>query len=194
MTKKLSSLAAALILGAACWAQAMSGAAQPMSGYSNEGQGADASGMMAPPAPIDDSGPAMMSQAMSYDALKRSGRLADIATGAMLRSDTSTGRKVIYSSLMAAEAIAAKGPAVLFFAADWCPSCQTDLRDINMNGTRLGNITVIVVDFDTSAELRTRYGIGLQDTYVSIDAMGSRLAAWNGGGVAGILAHMKRGM
>ncbi|HUX36868.1 MAG TPA: thioredoxin family protein [Rectinemataceae bacterium] len=194
MTKKLSSLAAALAIGVASWAQAMSGAPLPMSGYSNGVQGGDASGMMAPPTVLDDSGPAMMSSVMSYDELKSSGRLADVARGAMLRTGPSTGRKLLYSTLTAAEAIASKGPAILFFAADWCPSCQADLRDINTNGSSLGNITVIVVDYDKSAELKARYGIGIQDSFVRIDAMGSRLVAWNGGGVAGILAHVKQGM
>jgi hypothetical protein len=36
--------------------------------------------------------------------------------------------------------------AVLLFAADWCPYCQADLKDINANGSRLGGVTIVVVD------------------------------------------------
>ena len=74
-------------------------------------------------------------------------------TGSMMSSNTLTadpkvgsraahgeehGNKVIFTDLEAAEALAAKAPTVLFFAADWCPYCQADLKDINANGSRLG--------------------------------------------------------
>ena len=63
---------------------------------------------------------------------------ADPKTGHMLRVDAGMGHKVLFTTLKAAEAIAAKGPAVLMFAADWCPICQADLKDINAHGSLLG--------------------------------------------------------
>ena len=101
---------------------------------------------------------------------------------------------MIYTDLEAAKALAAKGPTVLFFAADWCPYCQADLRDINANGSRLGNITIVVVDYDKERRAgEGTYGVTVQDTFVQIDAEGAKLGAWNGGGVDGILARVKRG-
>ncbi|MGO8695869.1 MAG: thioredoxin family protein [Rectinemataceae bacterium] len=102
----------------------------------------------------------------------------------------SSGNKVIFTTLEAAEGIAAKGPAVLFFAADWCPYCQADLKDINANGSRLGNAAIIVLDYDKVSDLKTMYGITVQDTFVQIDSAGRKLAVWNGGGVDGILNHL----
>ena len=52
----------------------------------------------------------------------------------------SEGKKVIFSTLEDAQALAAAGPVVLFFAADWCPTCIAALRDINANGGKLGAI------------------------------------------------------
>jgi thiol-disulfide isomerase/thioredoxin len=118
---------------------------------------------------------------------------ADPKVGSELRFAKSTGNKVIYTDLEAAKALAAKGPTVLFFAADWCPTCQADLKDINANGSRLGNITIVVVDYDKERQLEKAFGITVQNTYVQIDATGSKLAGWNGGGVDGILARVKRG-
>ena len=118
--------------------------------------------------------------------------MADRTVGAALRSAPSSGRKVPYTSLEAAEALAAKDPTVLFFAADWCPYCQADFKDINANGSRLGAITIVVVDYDKERELETTYGVTAQDTFVQIDPNGMRLAAWNGGGVDGILARVKQ--
>jgi thiol-disulfide isomerase/thioredoxin len=117
---------------------------------------------------------------------------ADPRTGSMLRTAGSTGNKVLFSTLDAAEALAAKGPTVLMFAADWCPICQADLKDINANGSRLGNIAIVVVDYDKAAELKSRYGITVQHIYVQIDAKGKKLAIWSGGGVDGILSHVDK--
>jgi thiol-disulfide isomerase/thioredoxin len=104
----------------------------------------------------------------------------------------STGRKVIFSTPADAQALAAKGPTVLFFAADWCPTCQAALKDINANGERMTVITIVVVDYDRSADLKRRYGVTTQHTFVQIDADGAKLAAWNGGGVDVIVKNTKR--
>jgi thiol-disulfide isomerase/thioredoxin len=104
----------------------------------------------------------------------------------------STGRKVIFSTLADARALAAKGPTVLFFAADWCPTCQAALKDINANGDRMTGITIVVVDYDRAADLKKRYGVTAQHTFVQIGADGAKLAAWNGGGVDVIVRNTKR--
>ncbi len=118
---------------------------------------------------------------------------ADPKVGNELRFAMSTGHKVIFTDIEAAEALAAKTPTVLFFAADWCPYCQADLKEINANGSRLGDITIVVANYDNERELEKTYGVTVQDTFVQIDSMGARLAAWNGGGVDGILSRVKRG-
>jgi thiol-disulfide isomerase/thioredoxin len=118
--------------------------------------------------------------------------MADPKTGAMLRMAMGPAQKVLFTTLKAAEALAAKGPTVLLFAADWCPTCQADLKELNTSGSRLGNITVVVVDYDKAADLKARYGVTYQHSYVQIDATGKKLALWSGGGIDGILAHIAR--
>ena len=122
-----------------------------------------------------------------------SSAMADPKVGHMLRMASSTGHKVIFTDLAVAEAMARTGPTVLFFAADWCPFCQADLRDINAHGDQLRNITIVVVDYDKAIDLETRYAVTAQDTFVQIDPDGRSLAAWNGGGVDGILSHVVTG-
>ena len=93
--------------------------------------------MMAEPNSMKGSTDSMMA-AMDYETLKKEGKLADPKMGMQLRIAMSSGMKVSYKNLMSAEGLANKNPTVLFFAADWCPSCQADLKDINANGAQLG--------------------------------------------------------
>jgi thiol-disulfide isomerase/thioredoxin len=98
----------------------------------------------------------------------------------------------MYSDLKAAQALAATRPTVLFFAADWCPTCRAALKDFEANGSRLGDIAVVIVDYDKNPDLKARYGITAQHTFVQVDAKGARLARWNGGGVDEILKNIKK--
>ena len=52
----------------------------------------------------------------------------------------------------------------------------------------------MIVDYDKSAELKKKYGITVQDTFVQIGQMGDKLVIWNGGGVDGILKNLKNNM
>ena len=104
-----------------------------------------------------------------------------------------TGGQVMFTSLEEARALAAVGPTVLFFNADWCPTCRAEMRRIEARLSELGNITVVVVDYDRNVKLRRKYGVTYQHTYVQIDDDGQKLALWNGGGVDGILNNLVRG-
>lgn len=107
---------------------------------------------------------------------------------------TGMGNKVIFTDLASARKLAERNPVVLFFAADWCPTCRAALKDIDVNGSRLGKATVVVVDYDKNADLKARYGVTAQHTYVQIDSKGAKLAVWNGGGVDEILSRLKKTM
>jgi thiol-disulfide isomerase/thioredoxin len=100
---------------------------------------------------------------------------------------------VIFTDLAAVRELAKKRLVVLFFAADWSPTCQAALDDINANGSRLKDIAVVVVDYDKARELKSQYRVTVQHTFVQIDADGGKLAAWNGGGVDMIVKSVVRG-
>ena len=110
--------------------------------------------------------------------------------GAMMMSG---GRKLEFTTLENARLLATTGPAVLFFYADWCPTCKVAMKNIDSRLSELGNIALIVVDYDDSADLKRKYGVTYQHTYVQIDADGEKLAIWNGGGIGGILENTLRG-
>ena len=67
--------------------------------------------------------------------------------------------------------------SVLFFSASWCPSCQAnDGRLSEWYGSQELPLTTYSVDYDTYTDLRSRYGIVMQDTFVKIDGSGNAVA------------------
>jgi bifunctional UDP-N-acetylglucosamine pyrophosphorylase/glucosamine-1-phosphate N-acetyltransferase len=64
-------------------------------------------------------------------------------------------------------------PALLFFYASWCSYCQgTDDRLRELYAAQSFPLSAYRVDFDTAADLKSRYGILQQDTVVLIDGAG----------------------
>ena len=69
---------------------------------------------------------------------------------------------------------------VIFFAASWCPSCVT--ADTNLAASDIPSwVTVLKADYDSALELRQKYSIASQHTFVSVDAEGNQLRKWVGG-------------
>lgn len=84
-------------------------------------------------------------------------------------SATQPGAYVDYSS----DAVAnTDGTKLLFFHAPWCPQCQMVDADIKEVGVPEG-VTVFKVDYDSNQELRKKYGVTLQTTFVKIDDDGN---------------------
>jgi len=84
---------------------------------------------------------------------------------------------VPYTTEAAAQALAAKGPTVYYFAASWCPTCQATMKDIRAHYKNL-TATIVLVNYDTATALKTRYGITAQHSFVQIDKNGKALAVW----------------
>jgi thioredoxin 1 len=81
---------------------------------------------------------------------------------------------------------------VLFFAATWCPSCRSADKDINANlKTIPATVMIFKADYDLQTELKTKYGITHQHTFVYVDKTGKAIKTWSGGGTAEILAAIK---
>ena len=56
---------------------------------------------------------------------------------------------------------------LLFFSANWCPSCKLAEKDIRENITKIpGDLVIIKADYDTEKELKSKYGVTYQDTFI----------------------------
>ncbi|MBI3963513.1 MAG: thioredoxin family protein [Candidatus Kerfeldbacteria bacterium] len=97
-----------------------------------------------------------------------------------------------YSPTALAEA-QARGRAVLFFHAAWCPICQALDRELQAGGIeRLPeDVTLLKTDFDRETVLKDQYGVTYQYTFVQVDATGAEQAQWSSTDVQSILNHLE---
>jgi thioredoxin 1 len=100
-------------------------------------------------------------EAMTSDAMSKAGVFTTYAPDALTKTE---GHK-----------------NVIFFSATWCPTCQATNKDIQAN---LGNIDpklhILSADYDTSTELKAKYGVTMQHTFVVVDGNGNLIKKTNG--------------
>jgi thioredoxin 1 len=66
--------------------------------------------------------------------------------------------------------------AVLFFHASWCPECAAaDALLVQWYGSMGFPLSTYKIDYDTATDLRARYGVTSQHTFVKIDGQGKAL-------------------
>ncbi len=71
------------------------------------------------------------------------------------------------------------GDVVLFFNASWCPTCQEAVK--NLEGADFPDgLTVVSVDYDSNLDLRRKYGVTTQHTFVQVDPDGEQVAKFTG--------------
>ncbi len=88
---------------------------------------------------------------------------------------------------------------VLFFYANWCPTCRPVNEELNRSEDLIPDDLVIIRvnynDSDTDKaeqELARKYGVTYQHTFVQIDESGMELKKWNGGGLREILNNLNQ--
>jgi thiol-disulfide isomerase/thioredoxin len=83
-----------------------------------------------------------------------------------------------------AERYAAEGKkTVLFFRAYWCGACANAAAEIADEAPRgPSDLVVLEIDYDDSEDLKRRYGVTLQHTFVQVGAAGEKLGQWTGFG------------
>ena len=70
---------------------------------------------------------------------------------------------------------------VLFFRASWCPTCIAVDKDIKANAKSIPeSLTILDVNYDNSTDLKKKYGVTYQHTFVQVDAQGNLIKKWSG--------------
>ena len=111
---------------------------------------------------------------------------------AMMKED---GRYVPYTQEVFDTAVDKK--RVLYFFANWCPTCIPADKNFTENVNKIPeNVVLIRVNYndpDTDAEekaLAQKYGITYQHTFVQIDGQGNVVKKWNGGQIEELLTNI----
>lgn len=123
----------------------------------------------------DDS---MSDDSMSDDAMEEDAAMAEQA-GAFIDYADYEANKAMYDS----------GTVVLFFNATWCPTCQETVGNLEADPAAIpAGLTVVSIDYDSSDELKQKYGITTQHTFVQVDASGKEIKKWTGSADAEAIA------
>ncbi len=70
---------------------------------------------------------------------------------------------------------------VLFFKASWCPTCKAVDADIKAHLKDIPpSLTILDVNYDNSTELKKKYGVTYQHTFVQVDGQGKLIKKWSG--------------
>lgn len=89
------------------------------------------------------------------------------------------GGYIDYADYRGDEDAYADSDVVLFFNASWCPTCQEAAANFESESFPAG-LTVVSVDYDDSEDLKQKYGVTYQHTFVQVDPAGKQLAKFTG--------------
>lgn len=133
--------------------------------------------------------------ASSEDAMMKKEDTMMSSEAAMEKSEDSMMKKEVSTAVYAEykEGVIGNGQtSILFFHAKWCPTCRqadTDLKE--MYGSGVASLPMYKVDYDTYADLKTKYGVTYQHTFVVIDGTGTAKTTVLGPSKAQLLALVK---
>ncbi len=139
---------------------------------------------------------AMHQQEMEADALKDKSMMGSTTADSMMKADTAMMKGAgTYEPYAPGKLAMATGEhkVVLFFHASWCPTCKALDSDIRAHlDTIPATLTILDVDYDTSTELKKKYGVTMQHTMVEVDAQGNLIKKWIGSPtLAALVAEVK---
>jgi len=93
----------------------------------------------------------------------------------------SAGAYITYESYAISADQYAETNVVLFFNADWCSTCKVARDNFEASLAEIPeDLTIVLVDFDDSIELRKKYGVTVQHTFVQIASSGEVIGKWSG--------------
>lgn len=138
--------------------------------------------------------PKLMETDVKLDSTDEMGTLQPTPTGMV--GALSEPRYVEFSP--AALSNSATNRRVLFFYANWCPTCIPADKKFQENLSQIpADVTIIRVNYNDNEtdqiekDLAKRYGVTYQHTYVQIDGEGNQVTKWNGGDLDQLLTRIK---
>ena len=126
--------------------------------------------------------------AMSSDAMSP----APSPSAAMSHSEAASQSYITYDQYQASKDTYADSKVVLFFNATWCPDCRAINEALTSDPGKIpAGTTVVSVDYDQHTDLRQRYGVTTQHTFVQIDTNGEKTRQWVSTSVDALLKELQ---
>lgn len=96
-------------------------------------------------------------------------------------TNSESGAYISFAEYQVSKDLYDTSKVVLFFNATWCTTCKKARENLEADLSAIpANLAIVLVDFDSETDLKRRYGITVQHTFVQIDAAGNELAKWSG--------------
>lgn len=92
---------------------------------------------------------------------------------------TQSGQYVDYDEAKVADEAYSK--TIVFFYAPWCPECRAFDKALKSGSVPQG-VQILKIDYDSNQELRKKYGVTLQTTFVEVSSGGEKKGLWVGYG------------
>jgi thiol-disulfide isomerase/thioredoxin len=145
-----------------------------------------------PSAPVEQQGTMMPPETMTTSSVSDSAMMHKDGT-MMMKKDMPVAAGTYETYSPEKLSLAKVGKVVLFFKASWCPTCKAVDSDILARLTTIPSAThILIVDYDASKDLRKKYGVTYQHTFVQVDATGTMIKKWSGSPtLASLVAEIK---
>jgi len=127
---------------------------------------------------VDNSSESMM-EAVQQEEMKKNDQ---DTSDTMMQEETMESKPVasgVYTDYDAS-LIGQTENTVLFFHANWCPSCRAADAGIS-EGTIPDTLSILKLDYDSETALKKKYEVLSQHTFVQVDADGNMIKKWVGG-------------
>ena len=113
-------------------------------------------------------------------------------SSATSHSDSASQSYITYDQYQASKDKYADSKVVLFFNAKWCPACRAINEALTSDPGKIpAKTTVVSVDYDQHTDLRQRYGVTTQHTFVQIDTNGEKTRQWVSTSVDALLKELQ---
>ena len=113
-------------------------------------------------------------------------------SSAMSHGDAASQSYITYDQYQASKDKYADSKVVLFFNAKWCPACRAINEALTSDPGKIpAKTTVVSVDYDQHTDLRQRYGVTTQHTFVQIDTNGEKTRQWVSTSVDALLKELQ---
>ena len=113
-------------------------------------------------------------------------------SSAMSHSEAASQSYITYDQYQASKDKYADSKVVLFFNAKWCPDCRAINEALTSDPGKIpAKTTVVSVDYDQHTDLRQRYGVTMQHTFVQINSSGDKVRQWASTSTDGLLKELQ---